>query len=570
MKIINYYVFIIFTLLTISVFGQNTYTETWFINHCEYCKKNPEDRNIIKLGDVNAWHNAHVSLSKRNFKASKKYILSDIKTNDTLKQLFQNHLLYALGLEDKAKNYLLSLQDVSDKSINQFIFKSLGSLYLKKQQYDSANFYFEKALKIPIKQSYYLKNEIAQNQAYIFLLKSKYKEANELYQNILITNKSKRDTFQIAKTYSNIGNLYFEEYKDLIAAQYFDSAYTFSKSIKDLELKKTITYNKYFISEVLKKHSEAINYLKEHSAINDSLQKQNSLWQVAQEKEAFNIAQKQAELDIKTAESNTLIAISVGILIAFLGGLILYRKLAQQHKQIKKLNRELNETNTVKNQLFTIIAHDLRSPVARLKQLFQLRAVKKDSDAISSDKNVSKIIDSLSLLLDNLLNWSLSQSDLLSVQKDWFPLWQIIHQIEQQYQSLIEEKDIQFNIDIKKKVLVYGDMEIFKIVIRNCLDNAIKFTPEGGNIIISGEEEDETFTVFITDSGIGIPEKVLKSIFEIQTNKAQNDTTGRKSSGLGLMLTKSMIQLNGGTIKIEQNPTGGTIVNISVPFKNVA
>jgi K+-sensing histidine kinase KdpD len=113
-------------------------------------------------------------------------------------------------------------------------------------------------------------------------------------------------------------------------------------------------------------------------------------------------------------------------------------------------------------------------------------------------------------------------------------------------------------------------MEIFKIVIRNCLDNAIKFTPKNGQIAITGKTKDDIFTVFITDSGIGIPEKVLKSVFEIQSNKIQKDTSGRTSSGLGLMLTKSMIQLNGGTIQIQPNPTGGTIVHISLPYKNAA
>jgi len=185
--------------------------------------------------------------------------------------------------------------------------------------------------------------------------------------------------------------------------------------------------------EISKEHEKAIQYYKEHTLLKDSLQKQNTLWQVAKEKEAFNMAQKQAELDVITAQRNTFIAILAGILLLLIIGFIFYRKLIQQNKKIKNLNSELNETNAVKNQLLTIITHDLRSPLARLKQLFQPRAIKKDSEAISSDKNVLKIIDSLSILLDNLLNWSLSQSDLLIVQKEWFPLWQIIHQIELQY-----------------------------------------------------------------------------------------------------------------------------------------
>ncbi|AXG71499.1 sensor histidine kinase TodS [Kordia sp. SMS9] len=570
MKRLKVFFFGIVFLTCAIIHGQNTYTNNWFENQCNFCKSKAANSEKIFLENETSWHLAHVSLTENNLQLAKLYILKDNVTNDTIKQLFQNHLLLKLEVEAEAKRYFLTIQNTLNTDIQQFVYKNLGSIYLKNNQHDSANFYFKKSLAVPIQQSNLFKNEIIENQAYIHLSNNKFDEAYKAYQKILKSYKNKRDNFQIAKTYSNLGNLYFEQYKDELAEHYFDSAYTYSKSIKDLELKSTITYNKYLISEVLKKHEEAINYLKEHSVINDSLQKQNAIWEVAQEKEAFNIAQKQAELDLKTAERNTFIAISAGILLLFVIGFVFYRKLIAQNKKIKKLNRELNETNTVKNQLFTIIAHDLRSPVARLKQLFQIRAMKKDSEAISSDKNVSKIIDSLSLLLDNLLNWSLSQSDLLSVQKEWFPLWQIIRQIELQYQSLIEEKGIQFSTDIKKSILVYGDMEIFKIIIRNCLDNAIKFTPEGGKIIISGEIEDESFTVFITDSGIGIPEKVLKSIFEIKSKKVQKDTSGRKSSGLGLMLTKSMIQLNGGNIKIKQNPTGGTIVNISLPYKNVA
>jgi len=113
-------------------------------------------------------------------------------------------------------------------------------------------------------------------------------------------------------------------------------------------------------------------------------------------------------------------------------------------------------------------------------------------------------------------------------------------------------------------------MEIFKIVIRNCLDNAIKFTPSEGEIIIFGITENKLFTIYVMDSGICIPKKALKTIFDIKSNKSQKDTTGRKSSCLGLILTKSMIQLNGGSIQIRPNPKEGTIVNISLPYKNAA
>lgn len=113
-------------------------------------------------------------------------------------------------------------------------------------------------------------------------------------------------------------------------------------------------------------------------------------------------------------------------------------------------------------------------------------------------------------------------------------------------------------------------MELLKIAIRNCLDNAIKFTPEGGHIRIDEKIDGKIYTVSLLDSGIGIPSGQLKTIFDMSSQKVQKDTSGHKSSGLGLMLTKSMVQLNDGSIKIKQNPNGGTIINISMPFKKIA
>lgn len=570
MKISKCFTCILFLIIGNTTFGQNSYNDEWFTSHCNYCKTHKGHQQRTTIVDGNPWHNAHVSFAKKDLKQTEQYILQDTKTNDTLKQLLQKHVLLQLGVEDEAKKYLIKIGATTNKDLKQFVYKSLGKLYLKRKEYDSANIYFEKALAIPLQQSYYFKNEIYENQAFIFSSINKYDQAEQLYHKILNTYKSHQDSIQIARSYSNLGNLYFEQYKDQKAKHYLDSAYVMSKPLNDLALKSTITYNLYLVSEVLKEQEKAIHYLKEYSSLNESLQQQNTIWQIAQQREAFSIEQKQQELDIKTAERNTFIAILIAVIVVLGIVFVFYRKLIRQHAQINNLNIKLNETNTIKNQLFTIIAHDLRSPVARLKQTFRLRKGEENTSTISSDKNVYKIIDSLSLLLDNLLNWALSQSDLLSVQKDWFPLWPVLSQIEQQYGSLIAEKNIQFNIQVPTSVLVFGDLEIFKIIIRNCLDNAIKFTPKGGSVVISGIVEKESFAVYITDSGIGIPEKVLKSIFEIQSNKIQEDTTGRKSSGLGLMLTKSMIQLNGGSIQIKPNPSGGTIVNISLPYKMVA
>ena len=561
--------------LLLSIIGrlsisQNSYLDNWFYENCEFCKNSLIQRDSI-LSEIptNAWHNAHVSFAHKDYKNASHYALKDHKTDTTLTRLLQGRVLLQLGIYDRAKYLLTHTPIYNDIGRQDFVYRSLGELYYKKKAYDSAIFYFQKALALTVERGCYFENEIQENLAFIMLSKKRFKKAETLYKALLDAYKEHHDSIPITRTYSNLGNLYFEQYEDEKAKRYFDSAYHISRPLHDMQLKRKIAYNLYLVSEALQQPQEALGYFKEYSGIKDSLEQQNIVWQVAQEKEAFAIAQKQAELDLKTTQRNTFIAISIAVIILLCIAYVFYGKLTKQHKHITNLNARLREMNTVKNKLFTIIAHDLRGPVAHLKQAFHTQATAKTQKASVVEDRLFKIIDGLSLLLDNLLNWALSQSDLLAVHKDWFPLWPVLYQIRQQYQAAITEKNIELSVKVPKSILIYGDMEIFKIAIRNCLDNAIKFTPEGGYIYISGSIEREVYTLNIKDTGIGIPEAVLKTVFEINADKIQKDTTGRRSSGLGLTLTRSMIQLNDGTVSITQNPQGGTIVSISIPFKKV-
>ena len=563
-------VFFIFLFATLLSFSQNGYTEQWFLDHYDGQAISFQKDSTLHDNSVNAWHNALLSFTKKDYSKANYYWLKDSQTNHKLKAALQGQILYKIGVLDEAKTIFQSISTLDDLNLKQFLAKSLGDICYKEKRYDSAQFYYQQSFDVPIYQSRYLKSEIYENLAYIRLINKEFKKADSTYHKVLKIYKNHHDSIATARTYSNLGNLYYEQYEDLKAKEYFDSAYTFVKPLHDLKLKSHITYNLYLVNEVLKNKDAAINYFKENTTIEDSIQKQNFVWEVAKQKEIFAVAQKQSEVDLKTAERNTFIAISIAILVILILGVFAYKRLNKQHKEIQKLNTKLDKLNTAKDQLFTIIAHDLRSPVALLKQAFQLQKFQQKEPQTAIDQDIPKILDSLSMLLDNLLNWALSQSSLLQVQKDWFPLQPILKQIEQQYLGLIQEKNIQFSMNISRSVLIHGDMELLKVALRNSLDNAIKFTPSGGSIQFKETKEGSNYTLSIIDSGIGIPDVLLAQLFEISSKKIQKDTTGRKSSGLGLLLTQSMIQLNNGKLGIKQNPTGGTIVDITLPFKSVA
>ncbi|CAL2095082.1 HAMP domain-containing sensor histidine kinase [Tenacibaculum sp. 190524A02b] len=528
-------------------------------------KSNELNRNSFLNKKEYSWHNAHLAFSKKDYKKVNHYLLNDHLTNDDVKTILYSHLFFRLKLHDNAEKEIRKLTN-NDYSLIKL--KSLGDFFEIKNQ-DSAVVYYESVLKYE-KLPEQLLNEVNESLAYINLTKKKFKKAEASYKKLLNTYKTYNDVSSSTRVYANLGNLYFEQYQDLKAKQYFDSAYVTSKSIKNLNLKSSITHNLYIVSEALKEHKQAIKYLKEHNILQDSIQKEATIWKIAEQKEAFNLAKKQAEIDKKTAQRNILIIISIAILLLLTLTFLFYKKLQQKHQQIQILNNELEESNLQKNQMFSIVAHDLRSPVALLKQKLQLATSNSIHKTITIDNNVIPIIDSLSFLLDNLLNWSLSQSNLLAIQKDWFPLFPVINQVAHQYDSLLKEKNIQLSIKDVNSFLIFGDMELFKIVLRNCLDNAIKFTPKNGEILISGIVEGNFLKLSIQDSGVGIPETVLKTLFELHTKKAQKDTEGRKSSGLGLHLVKSMIELNNGTIHIKNHPKGGTVVHISIPHKIIA
>lgn len=545
-------------------FSQDSYLEDFFLSKCNVCNSLESKGEVIKE-EVYAWHQAHLSFSEKDYEKVNYFLLKDSYTDKALKNILQAHLLFRLKLFSKAEEKIRTIRDENYHLIRK---KSLG-LFFERRDYDSAVFYYKKILstkKIPNK----LENEVNESLAYLNLSKKEFKKAEDSYFFLLKTYKRAKDLKSLARVYSNLGNLCFEQYRDLEAKQYFDSAYVAVSSLNEIKLRKDILYNLYIVSEALKEHKQAIKYLKEYNVLKDSIHVENTVWKIAEQKEAFNIAAKQVEIDQKTRQRNIFIVFFTVVLFLLVIIFWFYKKLRQKHQQIGVLNKELEESNELKNQIFSIVAHDLRSPVALLKQKFQLQKVNEEDETITIDKNVVSVIDSLSFLLDNLLNWSLSQSNLLHVQKDWFPLLPVVKQIEHQYKSLLQEKSIDFKVENLSSILIFGDMELFKIIVRNCLDNAIKFTPVGGEITIFGVAKSEFFKLSIQDSGIGIPEVVLKTLFELNAEKAQKDTQGRKSSGLGLHLVKSMIELNNGTIQIQNNPRGGTIVNISVSYKYIA
>lgn len=244
--------------------------------------------------------------------------------------------------------------------------------------------------------------------------------------------------------------------------------------------------------------------------------------------------------------------------------------LSDAKKKLSKQATDLKKENVLKDRLFSIIGHDLRSPLSAIKmQLdFILRGIINPTDANFINKtvcNLNATTDEAFNLLDNLLGWAKSESDSLSIIKENVDILNLVEQCARLQKLALETKNIKLQISIPENTLVYADMNMIKTVLRNLVSNAIKFTPVDGTIIISAQLEKEFWNVSVSDSGVGISEEDLPKVLNTDQHFSKEGTEQESGTGLGLILCQDFILKNGGTLWVKSTLGKGSSFTFSVP-----
>lgn len=242
-------------------------------------------------------------------------------------------------------------------------------------------------------------------------------------------------------------------------------------------------------------------------------------------------------------------------------------EVSQQNRIILEQNAELGSLNQVKDKIFSVISHDLRSPLAILEgMLFLLRDNKLERHQFQeSIGELWRDMKNTAYMMDNLLNWASSQMKGFRVKADDFEITSIFNREFELLQTLSSQKEVHLTHQILKPVMVYADPDMVKVVLRNLISNAIKFTPAGNSIHISGQIKGAFLEICVQDTGIGIPEKDQHKIFSniyYSTSGTQNE----KGSGLGLRLSKDLVALNQGCIWFNSQPGKGTSFFFTIPL----
>jgi PAS domain S-box-containing protein len=230
--------------------------------------------------------------------------------------------------------------------------------------------------------------------------------------------------------------------------------------------------------------------------------------------------------------------------------------------RLNKTNEELKELNGTKDKFFSIIAHDLRSPFEALLKYSELLATETEKlsheEILQFSGALNEILNNLYGLLENLLHWSMLQRDLISFKPENININYTIEKIIRVSNHNFLRKNISVSNQTEKEILVYADANMLQLIIQNLIINAIKFTPEGGEISISAKIINKFVEVSICDTGIGIDPEISSTLFDFTTIYTTHGTSGERGTGLGLPLCKEFVERNGGKIRIESEPGNGS------------
>lgn len=333
--------------------------------------------------------------------------------------------------------------------------------------------------------------------------------------------------------------------------------------------------------------SLAFLYQSRYIALHDSLYDQKLDEQIALMEGRFRSEMKEAEIDLLTKDSELKneeierqklwLYSSVGSLILFILLVIalLYinrtnraakREAEKKNKEIQYQAEQLQKINTTKDKLFSIISHDLRSPLASLKALMELVG----TPGLGQDEFVNitlvlrRNLDSVHEDLDNLLLWAQTQLKGLQAHPQTFSLKELTQEKIDLFHENVQLKNLKVENRVDESCLVFADRNHISIVLRNLLANAIKFNPTGGNIIISSNLSEGFYEIAVSDSGVGISIDDMNKLFNAQTHFTKPGTHQEKGAGIGLLLTREFVESNKGSIWVSSEVGKGTTFTFTI------
>lgn len=235
--------------------------------------------------------------------------------------------------------------------------------------------------------------------------------------------------------------------------------------------------------------------------------------------------------------------------------------------------KQLKQLNEMKNNFFSVIAHDIKGPLGSQKAIINLLMEQfHELDEVTLQnflKNLQISSNNLYVLLEDLLKWSLSQSGKIEVLKETFNLNENLNGVLSNLLKDAQQKNIRIINELEENVKVVGDNNLTKTILRNLITNAIKFTKSGGEIRIFTEKhfikDTQYHAIFVADTGVGMEPEVLNSLFKLDKTQTRPGTANEKGNGLGLLLCKEFAEKQNSKMEVSSFPGEGSKFSFKLP-----
>jgi signal transduction histidine kinase len=529
------------------------------------------------------------------FYFTQSYVIAN-KTNDSLNMAIALHnvgrVFKELGEYDRALNHFaLSLKisnHINDRPGLPYYYDEFGDVQMRMGNYDSALNALRKSLVLINDQHLgELKPRTFAKMANIYLYKEDYEKAFAYYDSTQTLYSMTNNQFGIAQVNLGRGIVYMHKGNYDEAQAYIENSLRDARSVNARILEIECYKNLHTIWEQRGDYKKALAFFKQYVAMQDSLFSQEMLQKLYHDQIRYETEARDTkiaalnQIDARQKDAlkreefiRNILAIVFALSVILLA--TVYRSgqrrkqinklLVLHHEEMEKRSEELEQLNQVKDKFFSIISHDLRSPINALSGILDIMAKGglSQTDFAEQTKELRIRFNHTRSLLNNLLDWTLLQMDKLNLQATRIDLQKIIDENIQLLTSL-QSKQISLINNVPENATGFADSNTINLVFRNLITNAIKFTNDGGSVIINATENKNDWLISVHDNGIGIKPEVQEILFNKTAPYTTRGTANEKGTGLGLILCKEFVEKNGGRIWVESNERKGSTFWFTVP-----
>jgi len=457
-----------------------------------------------------------------------------INVYNNLGVLYGENKQYAKALPVLQKAAYLS-GIINKQSIDPFIFHNLGNVYLHSNTFDSAAYFLNTSLALYQKGQFPVGiGGVLTSLADLSIHQKKYSEAERYINQSMAIAAQANDKEQLYENYLLLQKVYVGQGNYRKAALLFDTTMALSKVVENAERRALV--EKTSMEQEIKNMSDSVT----------ALQKDN---------------------DRKTHQRNAFILISILTLLIVVVTVVAAMQIRKKNKLLQDQKEALENLNEVKDKLFAVISHDLRSPLGSIISSMELL----ESGVLNQeDQNV--LIGELHLsasatleTLDNLLVWGAGQFQKENLHREAVDVKLLADKINRLLVGVASHKNIELVQKVDELCIARFDKNQLEFIMRNLVANAIKFSKEGEKIEIRGYRQNGHVVFEVEDNGVGMSEETIKKLFDIESRISSRGTSGERGVGLGLVLIQEFLSKNQGHIAVESEEGKGSCFKVNIP-----